>query len=131
MSSTIPETHADLVSAPNTAVLTTVGTNSQPQSTAVWFMADADGTLKTSITTARQKYKNLSANPRATPFILDPTNPFRTIEIRATVDITPDPEQALIRTLSERYNMPADALVNPADERVILTFTPSRIVTNG
>lgn len=131
MSSTIPDTHADLISAPNTAVLTTIGATGQPQSTAVWYMLDADGTFKTSITTARQKYKNLSANPRATLFVLDPANPFRTIEIRATVDIAPDPEQALIRTLSERYNMPADALVNPADERVILTLTPSRIVTNG
>src|SRR5215207_1623780 len=80
----VPDTHVDLLEAPNTAVLTTIGANGQPQSTAVWFLVE-DGVLKTSITTDRQKYRNLSRNPKATLFVLDPTNPYRTVEIRATV----------------------------------------------
>src|SRR4051794_11938823 len=45
----LPPTHADLVTNPNTAVLTTVGPGGQPQSTAVWFLVDDDGVLKSSI----------------------------------------------------------------------------------
>ena len=79
----VPATHADLLDAPNTAVLTTVGAGGQPQSTAVWYLVDDDGALKTSLTTDRQKYRNLTRNPKATLFILDPANPYRTLEIRA------------------------------------------------
>src|SRR4051812_22039142 len=92
----VPDTHVDLVDAPNTAVLTTVGADGQPQSTAVWFLIDDDGLLKTSITTDRQKYKNLARHPKATLFIFDPANPFKTLEIRADVELTPDPDKALV-----------------------------------
>ena len=51
---------ADLIDEPRIAVLTTVGANGRPQSTAVWFLVDDDGVLKTSITTDRQKYRNLA-----------------------------------------------------------------------
>src|SRR5437764_7957028 len=94
----IPATHTDLVDGPNTAVLTTVGADGQPQSTAVWFLVDDDGVLKTSITTDRQKYRNLTRNPKATLFVLDPTNPFRSLEVRATVELAPDPDKSLLPT---------------------------------
>ncbi len=125
----IPATHADLLDAPNTAVLTTVGADGQPQSTAVWFLAD-DGVLKASITTDRQKYRNLARNPKATLFVLDPANPFRTLEIRATVELTPDPDKALLPKFADRYSIPVKALDVPG-ERVVATLTPVRVVTNG
>src|SRR5438067_8900811 len=102
----LPATHADLLDAPNTAVLTTVGADGQPQSTAVWYLVDDDGALKTSITTDRQKYRNLTRNPKATLFILDPANPFRTLEIRATVKLAPDPDKALLPKFAARYKTP-------------------------
>lgn len=92
----VPATHADLFDAPHTAVLTTVGADGQPQSTAVWYLVDDDGVLKTSTTTDRQKYRNLTRNPKAALFIFDPANPFRTLEIRATVELAPDPDKALL-----------------------------------
>src|SRR5215207_1436015 len=101
----IPDTHADLIDAPNTAVLTTVGADSQPQSTAVWFLID-DGVLKTSITTDRQKYRNLTRNPKATLFVIDPANPFRSLEVRATVELTPDTDKALLLKFAARYSTP-------------------------
>src|SRR3954467_6824294 len=92
----IPDTPTDLLAGPNTAVLTTVGSDGQPQSTAVWFLVDDDGVLKTSITTDRQKYRNLTRNPKATLFVLAPANPFRSLEVRATVELTPDVDKALL-----------------------------------
>jgi PPOX class probable F420-dependent enzyme len=126
----VPDTHVDLLEAPNTAVLTTVGANGQPQSTAVWFLVE-DGVLKTSITTDRQKYRNLSRHPKATLFVLDPTNPFRSVEIRATVELTPDPGKALLPKFADRYNIPVEMLEQAGGERVAAAFAPVRIVTNG
>jgi PPOX class probable F420-dependent enzyme len=127
----IPDTHADLLDAPLTAVLTTIGPDGQPQSTAVWYLVDDDGVLKTSITTDRQKYRNLTRNPKATLFVLDPTNPFRTLEVRATVALTPDPDKALVPKFAARYSMPVEMLDVPGSERVVATFTPVRVVAYG
>lgn len=127
----IPASHADLLQAPNTAVLTTVGADGQPQSTAVWFLIDDDGLLKGSVTTDRQKYRNLTRNPKATLFVFDPANPFRTVEIRATVELAPDPDKALLPKFAARYNTPVEMLDAPGSERVAVTFHPVRVVTNG
>ena len=127
----IPESHADLLDTPNTAVLTTVGTDGQPQSTAVWFLRDSDGTVKTSLTTDRQKYKNLTRNPRATLFVIYPTNPFRTIEVRATVELAPDPDKALLPVFADRYGVPVEVLQQAGGNRVVATLNPVRVVVNG
>jgi PPOX class probable F420-dependent enzyme len=127
----VPETHTDLLANPNTAVLTTIGRDGQPQSTAIWYLVDDDGLLKTSITTDRQKYRNLVRNPQATLFVLDPTNPFRTLEIRATVTLSPDPDKALVPKAAERYSTPVELLDEPGSERVVATFDPVRVVAFG
>src|SRR3954462_7206962 len=126
----IPESHADFFSAPNTAILTTVGQGGLPQSTAVWYLVD-DGVLKTSILMSRQKYKNLARHPKASLFVLDPTNPYRSVEVRAEVELTPDPDKSLLPKFAEHYGVPIAALEASGDDRVIATFTPVRVVTNG
>jgi len=127
----IPANFADLLEAPGTAVLTTVGAGGQPQSTAVWFLIDDDGVLKGSVTTDRQKYRNLIRNPKATLFVLDPANPFRTVEIRATVELVPDPDKAMLPKFAARYHTPVEAIDAPGSERITLAFSPVRVVTNG
>ncbi len=127
----VPASHADLLDAALTAVLTTVGADGQPQSTAVWFLVDDDGVLKSSITTDRQKYRNLTANPKATLFIFDPANPFRTVEIRATTELVSDPDKALLPKFASRYNTPLEMLDAPGSERIVVAYNPLRVVTNG
>src|SRR4051794_18155823 len=125
----VPASHADLLTDPNTAVLTTVGTDGVPQSTAVWFLVE-DGVLKTSVLTSRQKYRNLQHNPKATLFVFDPANPFRTLEVRATVDVSPDPGKTLLPKFAARYSTPVEVLDQPGD-RATVTFTPQRVVAFG
>lgn len=127
----IPNTHMDLIEATNTAVLTTVGADGRPQSTAVWYLLDADGTLKTSISTDRQKYKNLARDPKATLFILDPANPQRTLEIRADIELTPDPEKALVHKFAARYGIAVEMLLSAGGDRVIASFTLVKVNANG
>jgi PPOX class probable F420-dependent enzyme len=126
----IPGSHADFFAAPNTAILTTVGKDGLPQSTAVWYLVNY-GVLKTSILMSRQKYKNLVRHPKASLFVLDPTNPYRSVEVRADIELTPDPDKALLPTFAEHYGVPVEALEASGDDRVIATFKPVRVITNG
>jgi PPOX class probable F420-dependent enzyme len=126
----VPASHRDLLEAPITATLTTVDGHGRPQSTAVWFTVDAGGELVGSITSDRQKYKNLGANPHCTLFVIDPENAFRTLEVRGEAELEPDPEQATVRTLAASYGMDPEMLVNPAEDRYTVKLRPRRVVVN-
>ncbi len=73
----VPQSHRDLLEMPLVATLATVDPHSRPQSTAVWYFVDDNGELTGSVTSDRQKYKNLRSNPNCSLFIIDPQNPFR------------------------------------------------------
>ncbi|MCK9905139.1 PPOX class F420-dependent enzyme [Parafrankia colletiae] len=126
----IPASHLDLLTQPLTAVLTTIGADGRPQSTAVWYLFHGS-TLQTSMITTRQKYKNLLRKPVAGLFILDPANPFRTLEIRADVELTPDPSKELLPLFAKHYGVDETMLNLPGTERVAATLHPIRVVVNG
>ncbi|OBI41675.1 PPOX class F420-dependent oxidoreductase [Mycobacterium colombiense] len=127
---TIPHSHRDLVEAPLVASLSTVGTGGTPQVTAVWFAADGD-TVRISLVSTRQKYQNVLAHPQATLFIIDPMNPFRTLEVRGTVDVGEDPDLELFENILRRYGHDPAAFPGPRAGRVSITLQPSRIVAQG
>jgi PPOX class probable F420-dependent enzyme len=126
----VPETHVDLLSQPLVGVLTTIGADGLPQSTGLWFLL-ADGELRMSVRTDRQKYRNLLANPKATLFVLDPQNSARTLEIRGEVEIRPDPDKAHAESFGPVYGSAASAW-DPEDvSRVVLVLQPRRVVATG
>ncbi|MGO9100214.1 MAG: PPOX class F420-dependent oxidoreductase [Mycobacterium sp.] len=126
----IPESHRDLIETPGIASLSTVGTDGTPQVTALWYLADGD-TVKTSLMTSRQKYRNIVAHPKATLFIIDPANPFRTLEVRAEASVDDDPDLALFERIVRHYGQDPDNFPAPRDNRVVLTLTPTHVVAQG
>jgi PPOX class probable F420-dependent enzyme len=126
----VPESHRDILLAPLTATLTTVDAGGRPQSTAVWYVVDDDGQLKGSITSDRQKYKNLRGNPNCDLIIIDPQNPFRTLEVRAEADLTRDPETATVRKFAKVYGVEESMLVDPGEDRYSVTYRPRKLVAN-
>jgi PPOX class probable F420-dependent enzyme len=126
----VPEGHRDLAESPLTATLTTIDTTGRPQSTAVWYLVDDDGQLKGSVTSERQKYRNLRGNPHCDLFIIDPQNPYRTLEVRAEADLEPDPDKATVAKFAARYHVDESILINPAEDRYTVTYRPWRIVAN-
>ncbi|WP_059020482.1 PPOX class F420-dependent oxidoreductase [Mycobacterium sp. M26] len=126
----IPESHHDLVEAPHVASLSTIGADGTPQVTAIWFVSDGD-TVQTSLVTARQKYKNVVARPQATLFIIDPQNPFRTLEIRGTVEVGEDPNLELYERVVRHYGQDPDTFPAPREGRVAVTLRPTRVVAQG
>lgn len=129
---TIPESHRDLLAANQAVTLATHGADGFPQVSAVWFLVEEDGTVKLSLNTARQKTKNLQRRPEATLFFTDPANPYRTLEIRATATIEPDPDYAFADRVGAKYGG-ANLRDNdrPGDSRMVVTFSPVKVNTFG
>lgn len=126
-----PESHQDLL---NTAVATfaTIGHDGYPQVTALWFLFDDDGMLKLSLNTARQKVKNLQEHPECTLFILDPANPYRTLEVCARAEIMLDSEYTFAKKLGAKYGG-ADLRTNDrqGETRVVVALRPVKVNTWG
>lgn len=126
----IPDSHKGLLSA-QVGVLGTIGASGRPQMSATWFLADGD-TVQISLNTARQKVKNLQANPKASFLILDPESPYRYIELRGDVVITPDPDYEFADKLGAKYGgANLRERDQPGETRVIVTINPARVVTWG
>lgn len=125
---TIPDSHRDLLSA-QVAVLGTIGSSGRPQLSGIWFLAE-DNTVKLSLNTARQKLKNLQANPKCSLIIFgDP--PYRYIELRGDAEITPDDDYSFANKVGEKYGADLSTRDNPGDTRVVVTIHPKRVVAWG
>ena len=126
----ISASHRDLLENPHTVVFATVGADGQPQVTAIWAMLDGD-VVRTSLHKSRQKYKNLVAHPQVTLFVIDPQNPYRTLEVRATAEVTDDTDLKFLPRLLHLYGTDLEHFPAPTDDRVVITLHPTRIVENG
>jgi PPOX class probable F420-dependent enzyme len=127
---TFPESHQDLLKA-DVAMLATIGQDGYPQVTALWFLYD-DGRIKLSLNTSRQKVKNLQAHPECTFFILDTSNPYRTLEVRARAEITPDQDYVFAKKLAAKYGgVDLKSNDRPGETRVVVSLQPIKVNTWG
>ena len=126
----IPASHRDLLNAP-VAMLGTLGPDGFPQVTALWFLV-VDGQIKISLNTSRQKVKNLRAHPECSFFLLDPANPYRTLEIRARAHMADDPDKAFAKSLMTKYgDYDVTTTDRAGEQRVIVTLEPVKVNTWG
>ena len=127
MSVELPASHLDLLEGRHTAVLSTVGRDGRPQSTAVFFLLE-DGGIGLSIRGASQKARNLRARPACTFFLLDPGNPQRWIEVRGHAELRPDSDYRFRDAVLAKYGMPP--LTEPSGtERVAVLLRPEKVNT--
>lgn len=124
-----PESHRDLLQAP-VAVLATHGADGYPQVSALWFVID-NGTLKLSLNTTRQKVKNLRRHAECTLFLMDPANPYRTMEIRARAEIDSATADDVISMVQQKYGADVRQNDRPGETRVAVTLHPVKINTWG
>ncbi|MFF0769589.1 PPOX class F420-dependent oxidoreductase [Nonomuraea wenchangensis] len=125
----LPEEARKLLDAPNYATVTSLNADGGPQSTVVWVRADGDEVLFSTVK-GRVKPRNFERDPRASLLIIDPDDPYRYLEVRGTVIMTPDPEGALIQELSQKYRgQPWQD--KPGTERLIVRIRPDRVVLRG
>ena len=92
----------------------------------MWFAWDGER-VRFSHTRNRQKYRNLENDPRVSFHVLDPDNPYRTLEVRGQVEsMAPDAEAAFYRSLQKRYGMSFP--ITDADVRVVVSVQPTGFV---
>jgi PPOX class probable F420-dependent enzyme len=121
----IPESHRDLLDG-EFATLATIGPDGRPQLSEVWFLAE-DGRVRISLNTSRQKFKNLSANPACTVFLLDLVAPYRYLEIRGDAEIEPDGDYVFADRVGAKYAADLRVHDGPGESRVIVTVGPVKI----
>lgn len=127
----IPESHRDILEKSQVVILGTNGPKGEPQVTAMWFLLEGD-TLRLSLNEARQKLKNMRRDPNVSAFFIDPENPYRTIELRGTVSIEPDPDYVFADKVGAKYGG-ADLreMDAPGQSRSVVTLSVEKIRTFG
>jgi PPOX class probable F420-dependent enzyme len=108
----------------NIAAVTTLMPDGTPQTTPVWVDADGEHILLNT-EVHRQKFRNVTRDPRITVTIWDADRPFEYSELRGkVVDTVTGPEaRAHIDQLSQKYV--GNDYANPIQsERVILKVAP-------
>jgi PPOX class probable F420-dependent enzyme len=126
MTQPLPDEAKPLFDEPYYATITTVEPNGQPQVTAVWTTRDGDDVLVSTVR-GRRKEQNMSREPRATVFVLDPKDPWHFVEVRGRATIKDDPEGELIQELSHRYLGGPYTYDPPDAQRVIVRISPERV----
>jgi PPOX class probable F420-dependent enzyme len=117
-------TARDLLDAPHTAILSTTNRDGRPQSSVI-FVKPADETVVFSTIRGRLKTRNMERDPRVSLLVLARSG--RYVEIRGHVDITDDPDKALLHEMYERYMDGATPPPEPDAERVIVRIHPEKL----
>jgi PPOX class probable F420-dependent enzyme len=128
--SAYPESHHDLLAHAGVGALSTIGADGRPQVTALWYLFD-DGEIRLSLNEARQKTKNLLANPQVTLLLVDFANPYRTIEVRADATWEWDEDYAFADKVGAQYGADLRNMDQPGERRVVVTLHPVKVNTSG
>lgn len=125
----IPESHRDLLDA-DVATLATISPDGRPQLSEVWFLRndeDEERPVAISLSTARQKTKNLRKDPKCALFVLDLAVPQRYLEIRGDAEIEPDDEYEFADRIGAKYGANLRAFDPPGETRVVVRVRAERI----
>jgi PPOX class probable F420-dependent enzyme len=112
----------------NFATVATLNPDGGPQTSVVWILREGD-TVVFSATAARQKARNLARDPRISMTVFETANPYHSVEIRGTAELTEDPDKSLPRAVSHKY-LSQDPQPEPDEvTRLIIRVIPERINT--
>lgn len=128
----IPAEYRDLLESTALAHVATIGPKGEPQNNPVWFGWDGNHILF-SQTKGRQKYRNVQRDGRVALSIVDPTNPYRYLEVRGRVArIDEDPNRDFINSMAKKYlDQDVYPWHQPGDERVVVVVEPERTTQMG
>jgi PPOX class probable F420-dependent enzyme len=125
MMTEIPPSFQDLLQS-LVGTLATIGPDGRPQQTEVWFLPDGDS-VAISLSTDRQKTKNLMSRPACSFLILDPTSTQRYLEIRGDAKITPDEDYLFAEQVGKKYGANLRDYDVAGTQRVVVRIVPSRV----
>lgn len=124
---TFDDTTRRLIDGPNFATLATLNPDGSPQTSVIWIGLD-DDTVVFSSTKARRKIRNIERDPRVSLTVFDLANPYQTVEIRGTVELTDDLDKELPHRLSHKYAGEDPPAEGPEVKRVVARLVPRKVV---
>lgn len=137
MSAIVPAEYLDLLEKPVVVTFATINPDGSPQITPVWCSYDGTHILINSAL-GRRKDKNIHNNPRVAVLAVDPTNPYRYLEIRGrVVEITQEGAVEHIHQLARKYTefdryyggfAPVER--EQQETRVLYKIEPVRVLTH-
>jgi PPOX class probable F420-dependent enzyme len=114
------------------AVLATLNADGTPQTSVIWVAREGDVLIFTTHD-QRRKARNLRRDPRASATVFAADDPYRSVDIRGSVELIDDPERSLSIELTRRF-LNQDPPPDPSgSRRLIGRLTPERITgfSNG
>ena len=130
MSQTIAESHRDLLITPLVATFISITPDGQPHGSVVWCR-QYEETIQVAILNDTQKYQNLLVNPEVSILIVDTNEPYRYLEVRGTASMSNKNASAIIRDIATKYGRPDFDVETNEHKRVIVTITPTKVITHG
>lgn len=121
----VPASHQDLLDRPLIGHVATVRPDTLLQTNPMWYVQDG-ALIRLTVSTPRQKFRNLTADDRISLSIHDPEQPYRYLELRGRLAaVEPDPDGTFFDSLAERYAL---QLANLPDrpQRVVLVARPEQ-----
>jgi PPOX class probable F420-dependent enzyme len=92
----------------------------------VWIVRDGDFVLF-STTATRQKARNLARDPRVSLTVFDAENPYQSVDIRGTAELTEDRDKSLLRPLWQKYLGQGPPGETGDVLRLIVRVTPQKV----
>lgn len=128
MAVAIDEATRALLDGKNFATVATLNPDGGPQTSVVWILREGD-TVVFSTTAGKRKALNLTRDPRISLTVFDVENPYHSVEIRGTAELSQDPHKSLPTRLSHKY-LGEEAPAEPdVVIRLIVRVIPRRINT--
>lgn len=121
------------LAGPNIARLGTINDDGSPRVTALWYLAEVDGTIILNTYDDNVHVRNLRRDPRAALLIDSGDQPYRSVHFNGTAQVSDEAAHAEeIGRLYERYLAGADAATAygrqlvAGGKRISIRFTPER-----
>ncbi|MFJ1759847.1 PPOX class F420-dependent oxidoreductase [Amycolatopsis sp. NPDC088138] len=119
----LTEAAREVLDGPHTAIIATSNADGRPQSSVVFVKRDGDSVVFSTIE-GRLKTRNMRRDPRVS--LLVASGPGRYVEIRGSVELTADPEKALLHEMYRRYMGGQTPPPEPGAQRLIVRILPEK-----
>src|SRR3712207_6452956 len=127
----LPESAKAWLDGTSFPVLATTNADGTPQTTVHWAARDGDDILMSTVK-GRLHARNLERDPRVSVMLVDPGDPYRYVEVRATATLTEEGGRELIDDLSARYRGVRPYRGDGPDAvRVVVRIPPDKVVARG
>lgn len=126
MAVTLDDSARRLLDGKNFATVATLNADGSPHTSIVWVLRDGD-TVLFSTKASRLKARNITRDPRVSLTIFDLTNPYASLDIRGTAELTVDAAKELPLALSHKY-LGEDPPPEPEEDiRMVVRITPAKV----